>query len=215
MENNTLAGEIAGANNVTQNPINPSYASNTVSYTPSDCSNLLITDFKTGHEDLGLSGDKYSEWISAYMDRSACQSSEQFGATCSTICARRLSKCDPCAMSKVVDAPSFGWAASQAGDNSLAQVCKTEWTTVAGATSSQPWDQVSVLKSPYPGYFGTLCSPNPTDADFPIATCNVPDYKAIGGNPCNVPTFSKTRLDATDVEVWSGALCYCTQTITP
>lgn len=214
MANNTLAGEIASANNVPQNPINPSYSSNTVMYGPSDCSTRLVTDFKTGHEDLGGS-DRYSEWISAYMDRSACQSSEQYGATCSTICARRLSKCDPCAMSKIVDAPSFGWAASQAGALSLAQVCKVQWSTVAGVTSNQPWDQVSVTSSSFPGYFGTLCSPSPSDDDFPLATCNVPNYKAIGGNPCNVPTFSKTRLDATDVEVWSGALCYCTQTITP
>lgn len=213
MANNTLAGEIAGANNVTQNPINPSYNSNTVLYGPSDCSTRLITDFKTGHEDLGGS-DQYSEWISAYMDRSACQSSEQYGATCSTICGRRLSKCDPCAMSKVVDAPSFGWAASQAGALSLAQICKTQWSTASSALGSS-WNNVTTPKSTYPGYFGTLCSPSPVDDDFPLATCVLPNYAAIGGDPCNIPTFTKTRLDATDVEVWSGALCYCTQTITP
>lgn len=212
MENSTLAGEIAGSNNVTQNPTNPSYGSNTVPFNAADCSNLLVTDFKTGHEGT-VTSDTYSEWISAYMDRSPCQSTEQYGASCSTICARRLSKCDPCAMSKVVDAPSFGWAASQAGDLSVAGVCNTQWSLVFGLDGGV-WNKVQTPKSPNPGYFKTLCSSSPDDDDFPIATCVLPDYAAIGGNPCNIPSFTKTRLGVQDVEVWSGALCYCTQTIT-
>lgn len=113
-------------------------------------------------------------------------------------------------MSKVVDAPSFGWAASQAGALALAQVCRTQWSTVFGPS----WNGVQTPSSTNPGYFGTLCSPDPVQDDFALASCVIPNYAAIGGNPCNVPAFTKTRVGAQDVEVWSGALCFCTQTIT-
>ena len=49
MQNSTLAGEIAGANNVTQNPTNPSYGSNTVAFDAAECAGFAVTDFKTGH----------------------------------------------------------------------------------------------------------------------------------------------------------------------
>jgi hypothetical protein len=208
-------------------PVNANNAVNVDDFNQSDCLPRTITAFKTGTTVVGTTNPvtTYGEWLfvdpaltdSAFA--SACNPqatiAESLGTapTCSTLCARRNKKCDPCAIALASCQDGLYYALGQAGVNT-AQIAKKQ-QFIATATGQPvenqgqfafppvpvgPWSQTTCPSAaggstsslpgqqwgPYPGVAGTYYCVNGKYTNLAGGgATGADDYQAYYGRPPN------------------------------
>ena len=189
---------------------------------PFDSAKCLATDIKSFKTDSAAG----TRWVAVDFSRAAeaaCSRSVT-GDTCSSVCARIGSKCDPCAIAKVSCHDALYYALKEAGaDTAFTQALLLQdppgepgpWAqSVCAATGVA---QQADFNTPYQKAFGwaqALC-----DATGPAITTDfysslknywLPALASSYINPATLCDIPIVKMDQSDIISFSG-LCFCSK----